>query len=556
MSKKHLIKRILSLLFIIFILFSLYSCGKSDKNEEKKLKIGVEGITGNFNPFYMTEKADKAIASQIHLSIQNKNASNKLENAAGSISYQYIGDNQVKYTVTIKENLYFSDGTNATIDDVIFWYYLLADATYDGPYKDFYLNDIVGLKEYYYDDENYQLHLSELNGDSKKIKKYLDYNYENGADVKEISGIKRVDNYTCTVLFNSHNINAISQLNAFVVSKAFYSKDYVKGNAKAVKEYSTSTLGCGPYYLKDYNEKQAELSANKFIDYTPEIKSVTFIDLVKAKKNPADAAASGYVDIVTMPANNENASKISKNNLKASYTNKNEYCSIFFNSATINIEARKILMAVCDPYSILEAEVGSNYSKVYRPISIRYEECPDVNDAFYKSTMKTSLLPSYITTPLNVYYSGTEDDFEYKILSEFVSKIKSYGVGVNLKITDDTGLMDAIKSGKADMWLAYTADGDTCDKYDYYNSNGIYNYTGINFANIDELTYQIRTATGFADKSELTKKLMDAVMGVAIELPLYQLEQITVYNTDVIDEDSLLSVSLYDDYTYILSTLK
>ena len=133
-------------------------------------------------------------------------------------------------------------------------------------------------------------------------------------------------------------------------------------------------------------------------------------------------------------------------------------------------------------------------------------------------------MPSYITAPLNVYYNGTEDDVEYKILNDYISKIKSYGVNVNFKVTDYSGLMDAVKKGKADIWLAYTADGDTCDKYDYYNSNGIYNYTGINFANIDELTYQIRTATGFVDKSELTAKLMDAVMGVAVELPLYQHE--------------------------------
>lgn len=122
----------------------------------KQLKVGVEGIEGVFNPFYAESEADKQINSQIFLPIQRRTGDNRLVNLCGGISYEYSGTTGVKYTVTIRDDMFFSDGKPVTIDDVIFFYYFIADATYDGVYSDWYLNDIVGLKEYYFDDKNYQ----------------------------------------------------------------------------------------------------------------------------------------------------------------------------------------------------------------------------------------------------------------------------------------------------------------------------------------------------------------------------------------------------------------
>ena len=68
----------------------------------------------------------------------------------------------MKYTVSIKDDLFFSDGTNIKIDDVVFYYYFISDATYDDTFKDWYLNDIEGLKEYYFDDPNYESSISNI----------------------------------------------------------------------------------------------------------------------------------------------------------------------------------------------------------------------------------------------------------------------------------------------------------------------------------------------------------------------------------------------------------
>ncbi|MGX9135507.1 oligopeptide ABC transporter substrate-binding protein [Rummeliibacillus sp. JY-2-4R] len=76
-----------------------------------------------------------------------------------------------KATVTIKKDVKWSDGQPFTIDDVIFPYYVIADKDYTGVRYDTDFQNIVGAKEYH---------------DGK---------------AKDISGIKRVDDYTMEISF-------------------------------------------------------------------------------------------------------------------------------------------------------------------------------------------------------------------------------------------------------------------------------------------------------------------------------------------------------------------
>lgn len=42
------------------------------------------------------------------------------------------GSTKYVYTVSVQEGMVFSDGEPVTIDDVMFYYYVCADPTYDG----------------------------------------------------------------------------------------------------------------------------------------------------------------------------------------------------------------------------------------------------------------------------------------------------------------------------------------------------------------------------------------------------------------------------------------
>ncbi len=547
-------KAVICLVLIAALLLTC-ACGKKEKETVKELKVGTENITGNFNPFYAEKEGDKAVVSQIFPSLQVKSANNKFINRCGSISYEYVEGEKVKYTVTIRNDIYFSDGTNATIDDLLFWYYFISDATYDGVYKDFYLNDIEGIKEYYYDSQNYQSDIQRFNGNKKLISEYIKGNYADGISVSEISGIKRVDNYTCTILFNSRNINAVSEINAFLVSRLFYGKDYVKGSADKVKEITSSAMGCGKYFLSSFGKGEAELLTNKFCyGDLPAFRKVTFIDLAAKKKDPVESAKSGYVDIVGVTADNKTVTSLNGDKIKYVTAAEDCYCSIFFNSRSLDTEVRKMLQSACDVYSVIESEYGGNYTKVFMPLSVRFEESPDVDEAYYSQLLTAPLLSQYIKT-LSAYYAGDKQDLEYKILEKFGENIQQYGVKLNITVTDAKDLNAAIKNGKAQVWIGYTDDGDTCDKYEYYHTGGSMNFTGLSDAGVDDLTERVRKATGFSDKKDLMQQLMKAVMETAVEMPLFQQRMLIIYNTSIFDQNCVNLMTSYDTIYSCISEL-
>ena len=71
------------------------------------------------------------------------------------------------------------------------------------------------------------------------------------------------------------------------------------------------------------------------------------------------------------------------------------------------------------------------------------------------------------------------------MLSAYKDKLSSKGITLEIVITDESGLENAIISGEADIWIENIPDGATCDKYDYYNSNGSLNKTALKNPDID-----------------------------------------------------------------------
>lgn len=623
-----------------------YTGGLSARKSE--LKIGLEGIEGVFNPFYSQAEADIEIISQMFRPIQVRGSDNSLINHSGSISYEYIGDSKVKYTVSINDDMFFSDGTHITIDDVISFYYFISDATYDGTYKDWYLNDIVGLKEYYFDDKNFTNSISEIEstvsdkyslttisvddytkylvatklegkydgidskspsgviwkdyilnlGYSKEIKSisekpsdeawlklvaraeaennpnaynpeiwyrellynnYIKDNYSDGIDVQEISGIKKINDYTCSVLFNSRNINAVSQINALIIPRSSYSTDYIKGSAEKVKENEYFSVGSGPYIIAEKEESSVTMSFNDFYNDDPGFRTLKFIDLKASDKDPVDSVISGKVDVINTIINSENINKIKDAPVQYHIGNCDYYISMFFNTRSLDKNARIALMGICNPSNTVDSLVGSYYTRVLSPISIKFNEYPDNLDKAFYDDSSFSIYSKLSQTPLDkltAYYSGSESDLEYSILNDYKNILSQNGINLEIIVTDETTVNAAIIAGNADIWIEKVSDGATCDKYNYFNSMGSDNKTGINSAEIDNLTVSIRTGVGFADKEKMTSQLMTLVMQEAVECPLYQLQQITVYNTEIIDSQSFSKTNNTDGFTYYIPHLK
>ena len=67
--------------------------------------------------------------------------------AMGDCEVTQNDDGSVDYDLTMRDDIKFSDGTPATIDDVIFGIYVLSDPTYDGS-STIYAIPIEGMEEY------------------------------------------------------------------------------------------------------------------------------------------------------------------------------------------------------------------------------------------------------------------------------------------------------------------------------------------------------------------------------------------------------------------------
>lgn len=642
-------KALVSILISLSILFIL-SCSGGFGQGVSVLVIGVENISGNLNPLYASTETEKIISSQIYGTIQTLNTDNSLVNNCGGISYEYVGENQVKYTVTLRDDMFYSDGTHVTIDDVIFFYHFIADASYEGVYSDWHLNDIEGLSEYYYDDSGYVQQLTaisnkaydlyssesisksdfinyliatklegnfkngldsaspngktwreyfiaiEFNEELEKlgenpdelqllslaaraevennplaynpspyyvdmfVSEYIGSNYSNGIDVPSISGIKKINDYACTILFNSRNINAISEINVPIISRASLEADYIKGNAETVKQKSTLPAGSGPYKFKQTDDAEVVLTVNEYyFDEVPDFTLLRFKDLALSGLDPVEAFLDSEVDIINVDATDATVKKLEKKGVMTVVSNKQSYISMFFNSHRLLLTERKALSGLADFNSFLSNNIGRYYTAVYLPLSIRFPEYPsDVNAPVYSSgafDAYKAANPAGMRS-INAYFCGDTDSLEYGMLEEYKKILSEKGIALTINAVGQDEYDSVIASGKADIWLESVADGATCDKYEYFNSNGDMNKTGLNTEEINSLTVTLRASVGFSDRKAMTRRILSLVAEQAVETPICQLQTVTAYNTEKISSASVGGNFDYDGYSQVLPLLK
>lgn len=163
--------------FLIFLLAGilaaslLTACGKTHPNPDEgtdqndTLVIGTNNFDGKFSPFFYTNAYENDVLSLVHFNLlsTDREGAVVLKGISGEVrpyngtDYTYTGiadcvitenpDGRVFYDFTLKDGIYFSDGTPLDIDDVIFSLYVPLDPTYDG-IMTLYSLPIEGLEAY------------------------------------------------------------------------------------------------------------------------------------------------------------------------------------------------------------------------------------------------------------------------------------------------------------------------------------------------------------------------------------------------------------------------
>lgn len=178
------IKKILALVLALVMVFALCACGSSTpapaeseaptaepeapavEENTSTLVYATSTFGQKFSPFFYTTAYDEEVVSNftggllaadrggaiIHHGIEGEtveyNGTDYTYYGMGDVDVVQNDDGSVDYNLTMRDDIVFSDGTPATIDDVIFGIYVMADPSYDGS-STVYALPIEGMADYY-----------------------------------------------------------------------------------------------------------------------------------------------------------------------------------------------------------------------------------------------------------------------------------------------------------------------------------------------------------------------------------------------------------------------
>lgn len=178
------IKKILALVLALVMVLALCACGSSTpapaeseaptaepeapavEENNSTLVYATATFGQKFSPFFYTTAYDEEVVSNftggllaadrggaiIHHGIEGEtveyNGTDYTYYGMGDVEVVQNDDGSVDYNLTMRDDIVFSDGTPATIDDVIFGIYVMADPSYDGS-STVYALPIEGMADYY-----------------------------------------------------------------------------------------------------------------------------------------------------------------------------------------------------------------------------------------------------------------------------------------------------------------------------------------------------------------------------------------------------------------------
>lgn len=212
-------KRIISLLLVcVFGCLILSACGKKEESAlelKDEFAFSVPGeIEGQLNPFFAKTEGDLQVLSVM---------TERYLSSKGVASCEAVvdADGFLTVIVTVKEGIFCFQDSELSAVDFQYAVQFVCDPSYDGPLTGLSKSSIVGLKEF------------------------------QSAQTTELSGVERVDKYTCKVTFSDQNEDYLTLLDLPTVHSANYGGysygkcAYEDMNAKYAKVIST-----GPYQVE------------------------------------------------------------------------------------------------------------------------------------------------------------------------------------------------------------------------------------------------------------------------------------------------------------------
>ncbi|WP_439213521.1 ABC transporter substrate-binding protein [Duffyella gerundensis] len=191
----------------------------SAKLRKDTVVAGISEPQGIFNPYFFVNGWDENVTNVIFSRLIDWDSQGKL--VPGLAESWSVSDDHKVYTIKLRPNLTFCDGSPLTAEDVAFTLTVLHDPKYDGD-TDITLANIAGGADY------------------------------KAGKADSVSGLKVIDPLTLQVTTTQPGATTLAKIGGPVLSKAWYGKNYQRGNLDYLRTLNGKPLGNGPYVYDKY----------------------------------------------------------------------------------------------------------------------------------------------------------------------------------------------------------------------------------------------------------------------------------------------------------------
>ncbi|OON98514.1 MAG: hypothetical protein ATN35_00835 [Epulopiscium sp. Nele67-Bin004] len=491
--------------------------------------IALGSVNGIFSPFFVQTTYDRTICDTVHeYLIEIDRQGHIIPNLADYTVEEIVndaGEIQTVYTFKFFEGITFSDGTPVTADDLIFNYKVYLDPTYDGAWPLAVL-PIVGADD-----------------------------YKNGS-ATEVEGIKKIDDLTVEVTLDGVDPSAIHSLRVAVLPEHYYGEGFVKGDLSTVKDKTGSPMGAGAYVFESFENNIINLAANENYYFgTPEIAKIKFQVIDSA--NMFEAVRSGTIDIADPSATPEMVAMVEEAGLHYELVTHNAYGYIGLNAEHIpDVDVRKGLMYLMNRGPAIESYYGPHATVIERPMSQVSWAYPQDAEEIYgyskEKALEHFLAAGYeqingqlvkdgeqLKIEVGISGNGIMDHPVAPILTQMKVDLEDLGGSMEIFDTDSSLFFDKLASKEWQMWTASWTGSADPDMYRFYHTEGSSDRHELKDPELDAILEAARNTLDTDELLDLYHAALEYVVEEAIVMPVYQRQNMYIFNPEMIDIDSL-----------------
>lgn len=378
---------------------------------------------------------------------------------------------------------------------------------------------------------------------------------------------------------------------------------FTKGDLSGIKSKTGAPIGAGPYKLNKYENGVVYMEANPtYYKGEPVQKYLNFQQINQADSvsamvaGTADITAPSFSDDVKEEIRAANANgELVGETITTNLIDYRGYGYVGCNPNLVKVgddpyseaskNLRKAIMTVLSVYRDegIDSYYGETASVINYPISSTNWAAPQVTDdgyhvaysvdvngndiyadgptgeAKYDAALQAALgffeAAGYtvtdgkltaapegakLTYQVEIGAEGSGDHPTFLVLKNAAEKLATIGFTLNVKDwAQASDLYNTYQTGVAEFWCAAWQSTPDPDMFQLYHSQGSTNYYHILSDELDELIMEGRAHTDNTVRKGIYQAAMEIIMDYAVELPVYQRSECTLFSTQRIDLTTL-----------------